>query len=92
MVNPLLQRSLEMRHTLRRAPEPHLLAEIIPPSAANTAVPTRHSDLERDAVAEGEIPHVRADGDDDAGGLMAKGEGRAGAEVAVGEFLVVAYV
>lgn len=26
VINPLLQRPLEMRHTLRRAPKPHLLA------------------------------------------------------------------
>jgi hypothetical protein len=81
-----------MRDALGGASKPHLLAQIIPSSSADSAVTTWNADLECDAVAEGEIPHLSTHGDDDTGGFMAKGEGGAGAEVAVGEFLVIADV
>lgn len=67
VINPLLQGPLEVRYTLRRTPKPHLLAQVISASSADSAVATRNANLECDAIAEGEILHVRAHGDDDTG-------------------------
>lgn len=89
VVDPLLQRSLEVRKALGAAAEAHLLAEVIPAPPADAAVAARHADLEGHAVAEAEAAHLRAYGDDHARGLMAEGQGLAGAEVAVGELLEV---
>lgn len=89
VIYPLLQRPLEMREALRAASKAHLLAEIIPTSPAYAAVSTWYADLQGHAVAEGEAAHLRAYGDDHARGLVAEGQGLAGAQVAICELLKV---
>lgn len=92
VVDPLLQRPLEVRKALCAAAEAHLLAEVVPPPATDGALPARHADLEGHAVAEREAPHAGADGHHHARGLVAERQGLAGAEVAVGELLEVGHV
>ena len=92
MIYPLLERSLVMRHALGAAAEPHLLAEVVPPLAADAALAAGDTDLERDAVADLEPGHPRADGHNDAGRLVAERQRRARAQVPVGELLVVGHV
>jgi hypothetical protein len=79
-----------MRHALYTAPKPHLLAEVVPPFPANRALPAGNAYFERYTVAECEAIHVWANANYHTGRLMAKGQWRRGAKVAVGEFLVVA--
>lgn len=89
VVYPLLQRALEVRHALRAAPEPHLLAEVVPAPPADAAPAARDAHLQGHAVPYLEPAHLGADGRHDAGRLVAERQGRAGAEVPVGELLVV---
>ena len=89
MVYPVLERALEMREALRTTPEPHFLAEIVAAFPADAALSTRDAHLQRHPITKLEAAHLRADGNDSAGGLMAKGERLAGAEVAIGELLVI---
>lgn len=79
MINPLLQRPLKMRYTLRTTPKPHLLAKIIPSFPTDPTLPAWNPYFERNAVADLESIHLRSDGAYDAGGFMAEGERRAGA-------------
>lgn len=65
VIDPFLQCSLEMGEALRAASEPHLLAEVIPPSPADSALRARHANLQSHAVADGEAIHLRSDGDHD---------------------------
>lgn len=73
VVDSLLQRPLEMRKALCTASEAHLLAKVVPPLAADTALSTRHTYLEGDAITNGEAAYLRTNGDDNARGLMAQG-------------------
>lgn len=52
MVNPLLQCPLEMGYALCATPKPHLLAEVIPPFPADSALAAGNADLQSDAVAD----------------------------------------
>lgn len=66
MIDPFLESALEVGEALRTAAKAHLLAQIVPPSPADTTLPTRDADLERYAVADSEaaaITHLVADGD-----------------------------
>lgn len=51
MVDATLQRALEMRETLCRAPEPHLLADVIASLLASVAGITWHANFYRHPVA-----------------------------------------
>jgi hypothetical protein len=79
-----------MRYTLCTTPKPHLFAEVVPPSPANRALAAGNAHFERNAVTECEAIDVWTNAYYHAGRLMTKGQWRAGAKVAVGEFLVVA--
>ena len=71
MVNPLLQCSLKMRHTLRTTPEPHLLTKVIPSFPADRALSAGNSYFKGDTVADAEVVDMGSDGYDDTGGFMA---------------------
>jgi len=75
VVDFLLQRALEMREALCGTPESHLLTEVVAAFPADETVAAWDADFQSDAVAEGEVLHVGADGDDDTGGFMAQREG-----------------
>ena len=92
MIDPLLQCPLKMRHTLRTTSKPHLLTEIIPPLPANCALATGNTNFKCHAVANGKAIDACADADDYARGFMTEGERCTGAEIAIGEFLIVGYV
>lgn len=72
MVDPVLERTLEMRERLRRAAESHALADVIPALFTQVACLTRQANLERYAVADFECADFRTDGCDLAGGLVAQ--------------------
>jgi hypothetical protein len=90
MVDSLLQRPLEMRHRFGTTPESHAFAQVIPALAADATLTTRDADLECHTVANAEARHLGTDGNDRAGRLVAERERHAGAEVAIGELLVIA--
>lgn len=81
-----------MWEALCTTPEAHLLAEIIPPLAANDTLPTWHANLEGHTIAEGKAAHLGADGNNHTRRLVAKGQGLAGAEIAIGKLLEVGYI
>jgi hypothetical protein len=54
MVDPFLQSSLKMWYALRATPEPHPLAEVVPPFAADATLATWYSYLERHSVTNTE--------------------------------------
>lgn len=89
MVNPLLQGTLKMRHTLRTTPKPHFLAEIVPSLPTNRALSTWNSHFESHTVTDLEAIHLRPNTDDHTRGFVTQGEGSTSAEVTIGEFLVV---
>lgn len=78
----LLQRPLRMRHRLCRAAEPHLAADVIPASAAETARLAREPDLEGHAVPRLE-GRRGASCDHDAAGLVAQRQGLTHEDVSV---------
>lgn len=92
VINPVLERALEVGERLRAASESHLLAEVISPLATCGTLPTSDADLQGDAVSNYKATHLRADGDYDPRGLMTEREWLAGAEIAVREFLVVRHI
>lgn len=92
LIDLLLQRSLKVRETLRRAAEPHLFADVIPPRAAELALLARNTDFQRHAIADLEAGDGGADGCDGAGGLVTEGERFAHENVAVGKMIVVMLV
>jgi hypothetical protein len=71
------------------APEPHALAEVIPPLEADSALAARDADLERHAVADLEARDLGPDGDNHAARFVPERERHSGTEIAIGEFLVV---
>ena len=74
VVHSLLQRSLQMRHHARRAPEPHVPADIVPPASTQLARSARQSHLQRYKVPGRESCHLRADGNYATRRLMAQGQ------------------
>lgn len=92
VINPLLQRSLEMRETFCRTPKLHVLADIVASLFAAVAGIARHADFQGNAIADGEVGDGRADSGDDAGGLVAQGQGLADEDVAVAVVGVVVEV
>ena len=89
MVYLVLESTLEMREALCTTPKAHFLAEIVAAFPADTALSTRDAHLKRHSITKLEAAHLRADGDDRARRLVAKGQWLAGAEVTIGELLVV---
>lgn len=83
VVDPLLQRPLKMRERLGRAAEAHTLADVVPALLAERAVLTGQTDFERDAVADPQMAHLRANTGHDAGRLVAQRHGLAHEDVAV---------
>lgn len=92
VVDSLLQCALVVRNTLSAGPELHLLAEVVSTLAADGALSTRDANFESNTIAELEAGDEGPDGDDLARGLVAERERVAGAEVSIGELLVVADV
>lgn len=72
VIDPLLQRSLEMWEALCATPEAHLFAEIVSTLAANATLSTWHANFKGHAVAQREVAHLRTDGDNHARRLVAK--------------------
>lgn len=72
MIDPLLQRPLEMRHTLRTTSKLHLLTKVIPPLPTNPTFSTRNPYFERYTIAELKARDRSPNGDDDTGGFMAE--------------------
>ena len=66
MINPLLQRTLEMRETFCRAAELHVFTDIVATLFAAVAGIARHAYFEGDAIARGEIGDGGPDGGHDA--------------------------
>lgn len=89
MVYPILECALEVREALCTTPESHLLAEVVATFPADTTLSARDTDFQCNSISKLEASHLGADGDNSAGGLMAKRQRLAGAEVAIREFLVV---
>jgi hypothetical protein len=92
MINLLLQCALEMRKTLCRRAEFHILADIV--AALFTTVTGIAGDayFQSYSVAGGEVGYGRANGGDDAGGFMTEGQGFADENVAVAVVVVVVEV
>lgn len=88
----LLKSPLEVRDTLGAASKSHLLAEVVPSFTTDAALPAWNPDFESDPIADGETSDFGPDGRDDARGLMAQRQGCTGAEVAIGELLVIAHI
>ena len=74
---------------LGTASKAQLLAEVVPAFTADTTLPTCHSDLKGNPVANLEAAYLRANGDNFAGRLMPERQRVAGAEIPVGELFVV---
>ena len=72
MVNLVLECALEVRETLCATPESHLFAEVIATFPADTALSTGNANFQCDPISKLESIHLRANGDNRAGGLMAK--------------------
>jgi hypothetical protein len=72
MVDSLLQGPLEVRYTLRTAPEYHLLAEVIPPFPTDATLAAWYAYLERNSVSNAEAIDLWPNGDYNTGGLMAE--------------------
>lgn len=92
VIDPLLQRPLKMREALCATSEAHLLAQIIPPLATNATLATWYANLQGHAVAESKAPHLRADRNNNTRRLVAKGQGLASAEIAIGKLLEVGHI
>jgi len=92
VVNPLLQRPLEMWKALRRTPKPQRLADIISPLLTQLALSTWQPDFEGHAIASFEVSDRGADGGDDACGFMAESERFLDNDVAVAVVIEVVKV
>ncbi len=92
VVDLLLKRSLEVRNTLCTTSEPHLFAKVIASFSAYSALAAWNADFQRYSIANGESIDVRPNGYNYPGRFMAKRQWSASAEIAISEFLVVAYI
>jgi hypothetical protein len=81
-----------MRYAFGTTPKSHFFAQVVAASSANAALSARDADLECDSITNSEIGNLGADGSNDAGWFMTKWKRGTSAKVAIGEFLVVAYV
>lgn len=81
-----------MRPGLGRAAEAHALADVVAALVAEEALLAGQTDLERDVVADLEVGHACADGRDDAGRLVAQGQGLADDDVAIAVVVEVVQV
>lgn len=89
MVDLLLQSSLIVRIALGATPEAKLLAEVVPPFAADATLTTGYTYFKSNPIADFEASYLRSDADNFTGRLMPQRQGMAGAEVAVGKLLEV---
>jgi hypothetical protein len=89
VIYPLLKSALVVRKGLGTAPEPHLLAEVIPAFPADGTLSTGHANLQGNTVAYAEARYLGTNSHDNAGRLMAQGQWHTGTEVTIGELLVV---
>jgi hypothetical protein len=92
MINPLLQRTLEMRKTLCRRAEFHILADVVAALFTTVTGIAGDADFQSYSVAGGEVGYGRTDGGDDAGGFVTEGQGFADEDVAVAVVVVVVKV
>lgn len=92
MVDPFLQSPLKVWDALCTTPKSHLLAEIIPSFPANATLTARNADLKGNPIANRKAINLRPNANYHTGGLMPKGQRSAGAEVAIGKFLVIAHI
>ena len=72
MVDPLLQRPLEVRNTFGTTSKSHLLAEIVTTLSADDTLGTRNPNLQGYSVTNGESRDLRTNADYDAGRFMTK--------------------
>jgi hypothetical protein len=92
VVDPLLESSLEVRDAFRTTPEPHLFAQIVTTFSADSTLAAGDADLEGYSIANLEAIDLRTNANHDTRGFVAKRQGRAGAEVAIGKLFVVAHI
>lgn len=92
VINPILERALEMGERLRAAPESHLLAEVISPLATCRTLSTGDTNLQSDAVSDRKAAHLGANGHYDSGGLMTERKWLAGTKIAIREFLIIRHI
>jgi hypothetical protein len=92
VIDPLLQGPLEMWHTLRTTSKPHLLAKVIPPFPTDLTLTTRNADFESDSVSDREAIDLWSNAHHHSRSLMSKRKRSTSAQVAIGEFFVVAYI
>lgn len=78
-----------MRNTLCTTPESHLFAKVVAAFPADTAFATRYADLKGDSVTDGKTFDTRAESDNLARRLMAKGERHTRTQITIGELFVV---
>lgn len=83
MIDLALQRALEVREALRRAPESQRFADVVSSAFAKAAFHTRDSDFEGDPIAYFERRDIAPSGNYDASGLVAESQGLADNDVAV---------
>jgi hypothetical protein len=92
MVDSLLQCALEMRETLCRRSEFHILADVVAAFFTTVTGVAWNTNLQSYSVASGEIGYGRTDSGDDAGGFMTEGQGFADEDIAVAVVVVVVEV
>lgn len=83
VVDSLLQRSLQVRKRLGRAPKLHASADVVSAAVAVLAVLARQANLERDTIALLEVRNARSHGDDGAAGFVAQRQRLAYEDVAI---------
>jgi hypothetical protein len=92
MIDPLLQCTLEMRETLCRRAEFHILADVVAALFTTVTGIAGNADFQSYSVAGGEVGYGRTDSGDDAGGFMTESQGFADENVAVAVVVVVVEV
>lgn len=92
VINPILERALEVGERLRAAPKSHLLAEVIPTLATCGTLATGDANLQSYTVSDRKAAHLGANGHHDSRGLVTERKGLTGAEIAIREFLVIRHI
>ena len=92
MIDSFLQSSLEVRNTFCTTSESHLLAKIIAALPADVALAAWDPYFQGYSVADGEAIDLRTNSHYYTGRFMTKRQRCTGAEVAIGELLVVAHI
>lgn len=92
MVDSFLKSPLKMRHALRTTSKPHLLAEVVPPPPADTALATWYPYFERHSITNIEASDIWPDGHYHTRRLMAKGQRCACTKISIGKLLIIAHI